>query len=85
MTKIAMIGSIHADGWSILENNGCDVFEIKDFSLDNLIANLQDVDGIALRSAKLNKDILENCHKLKRRPVTPELYWQNQESHYPIP
>ena len=31
MSKIAMIGSIHADGWSILEKKDCDVFEITDF------------------------------------------------------
>ena len=30
MTKIAIVGSIHIDGWSVLKKNGCDVFEIKD-------------------------------------------------------
>ena len=64
MTKIAMMGSIHSDGWSVLEKNGCDVFEITDFSPDSLIGKLQDVDGIALRTATLTKDILERCHKL---------------------
>ncbi len=63
--KIAMIGSVHSDGLSILEKNGCDVFEITDFSSDSLIAKLQDVDGIALRTAKLTKNVLEKCHKLK--------------------
>jgi len=65
MTKIAMMGSIHSDGWSVLEKNGFDVFEITDFSPDSLIGKLQDVDGIALRTATLTKDILERCHKLK--------------------
>ena len=65
MTKIAMMGSIHSDGRSVLEKNGCDVFEITDFSSDSLITKLHDVDGIALRTAKLTKDILEKCHKLK--------------------
>ena len=65
MTKIALMGSIHSDGLSILEKNGCDVFEVTDFSSDSLIAKLQDVDGIALRTAKLTKDVLEKCHKLK--------------------
>ena len=65
MMKIATMGSIHSDGLSILEKNGCDVFEVTDFSSDNLIAKLQDVDGIALRTAKLTKDVLEKCHKLK--------------------
>ena len=65
MTKIAMMGSIHSDGWSILEKNGCDVFEVTDFFSDSLIAKLQDVDGIALRTARLTTDVLEKCHKLK--------------------
>ena len=63
--KIATMGSVQSDGLSILEKNGCDVFEVTDFSSDSLIAKLQDVDGIALRTAKLTKDILEKCHKLK--------------------
>ena len=63
--KIAAMGPIHSDGLSILEKNGCDVFEVTDFSADSLIAKLQDVDGIALRTAKLTKDVLEKCHKLK--------------------
>ena len=35
------------------------------FLSDNLIEKLQDVDGIALRTAKLTEDILKKCHKLK--------------------
>jgi len=65
MMKIATMGPIHVDGLSILEKNGCDVFEVTNFSSDSLIAKLQDVDGIALRTAKLTKDVLEKCHKLK--------------------
>jgi len=65
MMKIATMGPIHSDGLSILEKNGCDVFEVTDFSSDNLIAKLHDVDGVALRTAKLTKDVLEKCHKLK--------------------
>ncbi len=63
--KIATMGPLHSDGLSILEKNDYDVFEVTDFSLDSLIAKLQDVDGIALRTAKLTKDVLEKCHKLK--------------------
>ena len=65
MTKIAMMGQIHSDGWSVLENNGCDVLEITDFSIGSLMTKLQDVDGIALRTASLTKNILEKCHNLK--------------------
>jgi len=63
--KIATMGPLHSDGLSILEKNDYNVFEVTDFSSDSLIAKLQDVDGIALRTAKLTKDVLEKCHKLK--------------------
>ena len=63
--KIATMGPLHSDGLSVLEKNDYDVFEVTDFSSDSLIAKLQDVDGIALRTAKLTKDVLEKCHKLK--------------------
>ena len=63
--KIATMGPLHSDGLSILEKNDYDVFEVTDFSSDSLIEKLQDVDGIALRTAKLTKDVLEKCHKLK--------------------
>ena len=63
--KIATMGPLHSDGLSVLEKNDCDVFEVTNFSSDSLIAKLQDVDGIALRTAKLTKDVLEKCHKLK--------------------
>jgi len=65
MIKIAVIGQIHNDGWSVLEKNNFDVFEITDFSSNNLITKLQNVDGIVLRTAKLTKNILKKCNKLK--------------------
>ena len=65
MIKIAMVGPIHSDGWSLLKKNNYDVFEITDFSTNNLIEKLHDVDGIAIRTAKLTTNILEKCKKLK--------------------
>ena len=65
MKKVALIGSIHKDGWEILENNNFEVFEINDFSKKNLIEQLSDVDGIALRTAQLNEEILSECPKLQ--------------------
>ena len=65
MMKIDTMGPLHSDGLSILEKNDYDVFEVTDFSSESLIAKLQDVDGIALRTAKLTKDVLEKCQKLK--------------------
>ena len=39
MTKIAMMGQIHEDGWEILKKQNYDVFEITDFSKENLLKN----------------------------------------------
>lgn len=59
------MGPIHEDGWDLLKNNNFDVFEITDFTEQSLITNLKEVDGIALRTAKLSKTILQECKKLK--------------------
>jgi len=65
MKKIAMIGVIHKDGWEVLIKKGYDVFEINNFSKDNLIKKLSDVDAIGLRTAAIDKDILIHCSNLK--------------------
>ena len=65
MKKIAMMGPIHEDGWNLLKKNNFEVFEITNFTEKNLIEKLKDVDGIALRTAKLNRTVLQECTKLK--------------------
>ena len=65
MSKIAMMGEIHEDGWKILEQQNFDVFEITDFSIDNLIKELKDVDAVALRTASLKENVLKHCPKVK--------------------
>ncbi len=65
MTKIAIMGTIHSDGLIFLKNQGYNILEIVDFSEEKLKSNLKDVDGIVLRTAKLSKDVLQNCKKLK--------------------
>ena len=65
MTKIAIMGTIHNDGLIFLKNQGYNILEIVDFSEEKLKSNLKDVDGIVLRTAKLSKDVLQNCKKLK--------------------
>ena len=63
MTKIAIMGTIHSDGLIFLKNQGYNILEIVDFSEEKLKSNLKDVDGIVLRTAKLSKDVLQNCKK----------------------
>ena len=65
MSKIAMMGDIHPDGWEVLKKKGFEVFEITDFNEDNVINQLKDVDAIGLRTSKINSKILQNCKNLK--------------------
>ena len=65
MSKIAIIGQIHEDGWEILKKQHNDVFDIKDFSKENLIKELKGVDAVALRTTILNEDVLQHCPQIK--------------------
>ena len=65
MKKIAIIGSIHEDGINYLNKNNFESFEIDDLSKNNLIDQLRDVDGIIIRTAKLESEIINQCTKLK--------------------
>ena len=58
------MGSIHEDGWKNLKQN-IEVINITDFSKENLIQELKDVDAVALRTAALDEDILKHCSKIK--------------------
>ena len=63
--KIAVMGKIHTDGLDLLKENSIEFFEIERFEENELIKNLHDVDGILLRTAKLNSNVLSSCKKLK--------------------
>ncbi len=65
MTKIALIGEFHDDGKEILKRNNINYIEIFDYTLDNLKKELADCDGIGIRTAKLPKEVLTHCAKLK--------------------
>jgi D-3-phosphoglycerate dehydrogenase len=65
MKKIAIIGPIHKDGWAVFKKLNFDVFEITNLSRENLIKQLKDIDGIALRTANLDSNIMKECPKLK--------------------
>ena len=64
MNKIAIIGPHHQDGWDVLQKMNFDVFEITDLTKKNLIKELIDVKGIAIRTAILDEEILSKCSKL---------------------
>ena len=63
--KVAVIGKVDQKGLSFLRENEFKVIEIENFEIQNLKEQLKDVDGILLRTTKLDKEILEHCDNLK--------------------
>ena len=65
MKKVALIGKIHSEGINILKNNKCEVIDLTNASRNKLKETLIDIEAIALRTANLDQDLLNICHKLK--------------------
>ena len=64
--KIAVIGEIHEEGWKTLEKSKFNAFEITNIEENNLKKEIQEADGIIIRSIpNLTSKILENCNRLK--------------------
>lgn len=63
--KIAVMGSVHSDGWEVLKKANLEPFEIINFDEKSLIKELKDVDGILLRTSKLTSNILSKISNLK--------------------
>ena len=63
--KVAVLGKVDQKGLSFLKENEFKVIEVESFEIQNLKEQLKDVDGILLRTTKLDKEILEHCDNLK--------------------
>ena len=63
--KIAVMGETHQEGWRVFEDNNLESFEILNFEENNVKKELNKVDAILLRTAKLSNDVLSFCKKLK--------------------
>ena len=63
--KVAVLGKVDQKGLSFLKENEFKFIEIENFGIQNLKEQLKDVDGILLRTTKLDKEILEHCDNLK--------------------
>ena len=63
--KVAVLGIVDQKGLSFLKENEFKVIEIENFEIQNLKEQLKDVDGILLRTTKLDKEILQHCDNLK--------------------
>ena len=63
--KVAVLGKVDPKGLSFLIENEFKVIEIVSFKIQNLKEQLKDVDGILLRTTRLDKEILQHCDNLK--------------------
>ena len=63
--KVAILGKVDQKGLSFLRENEFKVIEIENFEIQNLKEQLKDVDGILLRTTRLDKEILQHCDNLK--------------------
>ena len=63
--KIAILGTVHPKGLEFLKDNEFEVFEVENFEIQSLKESLKSVDGILLRTSKLDQDILQHCDNLK--------------------
>ena len=63
--KVAVLGKVDQKGLSFLKKNEFKVIEIENFEIQNLKEQLKDVDGILLRTTRLDKEILQHCDNLK--------------------
>ena len=63
--KIAILGKVHPNGLEFLKKNKLEVIEIENIESQNLIKELRFVDGILLRTAKLEEEVLQHCENLK--------------------
>ena len=63
--KVAVLGKVDQKGLSFLKENEFKVIEIESFEIQNLKEQLKDVDGILLRTTKLDKETLQHCDNLK--------------------
>ena len=63
--KVAVLGKVDQKGLSFLKENEFKFIEIENFEIQNLKEQLKDVDGILLRTTRLDKEILQHCDNLK--------------------
>ena len=63
--KIGIVQEIHPTGYDVLKRNNLDYFVVNNTEESHLIEKLADVDGIIVRTADINKNILSKAKNLK--------------------
>ena len=72
MKKVAIYGKIHSEGINILKKNKYEVIEIYNDKIQKSILkeNLKDVEAIAIRTATLDKEILNVLADVSKKRKT---------------
>ena len=63
--KVGIVGQIHPSGYEIFDKNNIEYLVTNNIDEDHLIEKLRDVDGIVVRTAEINKNILSQAKNLK--------------------
>ena len=63
--KVGVVGEIHPNGFEVFDKNNIEYFIVSKYSDEFLIEKLRDVDGIIVRTAQINKNILSQLKNLK--------------------
>ena len=63
--KVGIVGDIHPSGYEFFDKNNIEYFVTNNIEENNLSKELSDVDGIIIRTAELNKNILSKSQNLK--------------------
>ena len=63
--KVGIVGDIHPSGYEFFDKNNIEYFVTNNIEENNLTKELSDVDGIIIRTAELNENILSKSQNLK--------------------
>ena len=63
--KVGIVGDIHPSGYEFFDKNNIKYFVTNNIEENNLTKELSDVDGIIIRTAELNENILSKSQNLK--------------------
>jgi len=63
--NVGVVGEIHQSGYEIFDKTNIEYFVTNNIDEDHLIEKSRDVDGIVVRTAELNKNILSKAKNLK--------------------
>ena len=63
--KVGIVGDIHPSGYDFFDKNNIEYFVTNNIEENNLTKELSDVDGIIIRTAELNENVLSKSQSLK--------------------